>query len=108
MKNILKLFFIAFIINVYVSGCTQLPTEKQSISDMRPGVSFKAQNSNLLEGRVMLDNLDMGQAREYQEGYAMMRILPGPHVLAIYLNGLKIYEEKIFASDGVNQTILIH
>ncbi len=108
MKNIFKLFFMGLLINVFVSGCTQLPTEKQSISDMRPGLSFKAQNSDLLEGRVMLDNLDMGQAREYQEGYAMMRILPGPHLLAIYLNGQKIYEEKIYASDGVNQTILIH
>lgn len=108
MKNIFKLIFIFFIINACVSGCTQLPTEKQSISDMRPGLSFKSQNIEFLEGRVMLDNLDMGQAREYQEGYAMMRILPGPHLLAIYLNGQKIYEEKIYASDGVNQTILIH
>jgi hypothetical protein len=38
----------------------------------------------------------------------MLRILPGPHLLVISLNGRKIFEEKIYASDGVNQTFLIH
>ena len=108
MKNTFKLIFITFIIHVFVTGCTQWPTEKQTISDMRPGISFKAQSSELLEGRVILDNLDMGQARDYQEGAAMMRILPGPHLLVISLNGQKIFEEKIYASDGVNQTFLLH
>ena len=95
-------------INACVSGCTQWPTEKQSILDMRPGISFKAQNPELLNGKVILDNLDMGMARDYQEGSAMLRILPGPHLLVISLNGQKIFEEKIFASDGVYQTFLIH
>ena len=108
MKNIFKLIFISFLINTFVSGCTQWPTDKQSIVDMRPGISFKAQNLELLNGRVILDNLDMGMASDYQEGSAMMRILPGPHLLVISLNGQKIFEEKIFASDGVNQTFLIH
>jgi hypothetical protein len=108
MKNIFKLILISFMINVCINGCTQWPTEKQSISDMRPGISFKAQSTELLEGRVILDSLDMGSARNYQEGSAMLRILPGPHLLVISLNGRKIFEEKIYASDGVNQTFLIH
>jgi hypothetical protein len=108
MKSIYKLIFIALLVNVGISSCTQWPTEKQSISDLRPGISFKAQYAELLDGRVILDNLDMGSARDYQEGYAMMRILPGPHLLVISLNGQKIFEEKIYASDGVNQTFLIH
>jgi hypothetical protein len=108
MKRIIKAVFIALALNLVVTGCTQWPTEKQSISDLRPGISFKAQNTNLLDGRVLLDGLDMGQARDYQEGVAMMRVLPGPHLLVVALNGQKVFEEKIYTSDGVNQTFLIH
>ncbi len=108
MKSICKLIFLAIISAATLIGCTQWPTEKQSISDLRPGISFKAQNSNLLDGRVMLDGLDMGLASEYQEGVAMMRVLPGPHLLIVSLNGQKIFEQKIYTSDGVNQTFLIH
>ena len=103
LKYLAGLLLIAF----FISGCTQWPTEKQSISDMRPGISFKAQNTALLDSRVLLDGLDMGQAREYQEGIAMMRILPGPHLLNVTYNGQKILDEKIFTSDGVNQTFLL-
>ena len=100
-------FFSFFITVVLLTGCVQWPTEKQSISDLRPGISFKAQNSDLLDGRVILDGLDMGQARDYQEGISMMRILPGPHRLNVTLNGKTIIDEKIFTSDGVNQTFLL-
>ena len=108
MKSVFKLIFLTVFSTVTLVGCTQWPTEKQSISDLRPGISFKAQNSNLLDGRVVLDGLDMGQASEYQEGVAMMRVLPGPHLLIVSLNGQKIFEQKIYTSDGVNQTFLIH
>ena len=107
MKFILKHIVGLFLVFVFISGCTQWPTEKQSISDLRPGISFKAQNTALLDGRVMLDGLDMGQARDYQEGVAMMRVLPGPHMLNVIFNGQKLVDEKIFTSDGVNQTFLL-
>ena len=107
MKATLKYFAGLILAIAFISGCTQWPTEKQSISDLRPGISFKAQNTALLDGRVMLDGLDMGQAKDYQEGVAMMRVLPGPHMLNVIFNGQKILDEKIFTSDGVNQTFLL-
>jgi hypothetical protein len=107
MIKIFKYVFCFFISSAFITGCVQWPTEKQSISDLRPGISFKAQNSDLLDGKVTLDGLDMGQAKDYQEGVAMMRILPGPHRLNVTLNGKTILDEKIFTSDGVNQTFLL-
>ena len=107
MKKIIRYFFGFFISTIFLTGCVQWPTEKQSISDLRPGISFKAQNTDLLDGKVVLDGLDMGQARDYQEGIALMRILPGPHRLNVTLNGKTILDEKIFTSDGVNQTFLL-
>lgn len=107
MKKVIEYLFGFFVSVIFFTGCVQWPTEKQSISDLRPGISFKAQNTDLLEGKVTLDGLDMGQAKDYQEGVAMMRILPGPHKLNVTLNGKTILDEKIFTSDGVNQTFLL-
>ena len=50
MKKIIRYFFGFFISTIFLTGCVQWPTEKQSISDLRPGISFKAQNTDLLEG----------------------------------------------------------
>jgi hypothetical protein len=102
--NYISGFFLSLVL---ITGCTQWPTEKQSISDLRPGISFKAQNPAMLEGRVVLDGLDMGQAKDYQEGVALMRVLPGPHILNVSFDGQKLLDEKIFTSDGVNQTFLL-
>jgi hypothetical protein len=33
--------------------------------------------------------------------------LPGPHMLNVTFNGEKLLDEKIFTSDGVNQTFLL-
>ncbi len=107
MKSLFKYIAGLILALGFISACTQWPTEKQSISDLRPGISFKAQNTDLLDGRVVLDGLDMGQARNYQEGVAMMRVLPGPHMLNVTFNGQKLLDEKIFTSDGVNQTFLL-
>ena len=107
MKSLFKYIAGLMLVLGFIAGCTQWPTEKQSISDLRPGISFKAQNTDLLDSRVVLDGLDMGQARDYQEGVAMMRVLPGPHMLNVTFNGQKLLDEKIFTSDGVNQTFLL-
>jgi hypothetical protein len=107
MRSLIKSLVVLIGSVFIISACTQWPTEKQSISDLRPGISFKAQNTTLLEGRVLLDGLDMGQAGNYQEGVAMMRVLPGPHMLNVTFNGQVLINEKIFTSDGVNQTFLL-
>jgi hypothetical protein len=107
MKSILKYLTGLVLALTFLAGCTQWPTEKQSISDLRPGISFKAQNTSLLDARVVLDGLDMGQAKDYQEGVAMMRVLPGPHMLNVTYGGQKLLDEKIYTSDGVNQTFLL-
>lgn len=107
MKSTLHYIAGLFLASLLISGCTQWPTDKQSISDLRPGISFKAQDTTLLEGKVVLNGLDMGQAKDYQEGVAMLRVLPGPHRLTVTIQGKKLLDEKIFTSDGVHQTFLL-
>ena len=107
INNLLKLLVLAAISSTVLSACTQWPTEKRSTVDTRPGISFKAPNDAMLDASVKVDGLDVGIARNYKDGEVALRVLPGPHVISIYLDNKKIIEEKIYAGDGINQTFVI-
>ena len=88
-------------------GCVQMPTEKQSISDMRPQLTFKFVNDNLRNALISVDGLDMGIVGDYAEGVAALRVLPGTHVIRIKVAGQIIVDEKIYLGDGVTRSILV-
>ena len=91
-----------------LSACTQMPTEKQSISDIRPQISFKFSNERSRSARVILDGLDMGPVGKYLEGVASLRILSGTHLLNIVSGDQVIFQEKFYAGDGVNRTFIVN
>lgn len=93
---------------IALSACTQMPTEKQGISDLRPQISFKAHNTRVHSARVMLNGLDMGSVASYLDGAASLRILPGTHVLILALGNQIIFQEKFYAGDGVNRTFVVN
>jgi hypothetical protein len=99
--------FILIIGFSFILGCTQFPTEKQSVSDMRPSLSFKVMNDSLLSARILVDGLDMGSIEEFKENKASLRVLSGPHLIRVELNGNALVNEKIYLNDGVNKTLLI-
>lgn len=105
--TVTALIITGSLIGALVGGCTQMPTEKQSISDMRPQISFKVENEQVNNARVILDGLDMGMVGDYIEGSAALRILSGTHVLRVALNKQIILEEKFYAGDGVNRTFIV-
>ncbi len=91
-----------------LGACTQMPTEKQSISDMRPQISFKAADERTRSARVILDGLDMGPVGDYLEGIASLRILSGSHKISIVSGSQLIHQEKFYAGDGVNRTFIVN
>lgn len=109
MIKIAYIFVLAgsLVSTLMVGGCTQMPTEKQSISDMRPQVSFKTNDDRVLDARVILDGLDMGPVRDYVEGSAALRILPGTHILRVALGNQTILEEKFYLGDGANRAFIL-
>ena len=86
-----------------VTGCTQMPTEKQGVADLRPQISFIWTDPAMAAARVMVDGLPMGEVGQYPAGRAALRVLAGPHDLQVVLQGRTVLAKRIYLGDGVNK-----
>jgi len=92
---------------VAVSGCVQLPTEKHAIVDSRPSLMFRAEGARAADGRVFVDNLEMGKVNEYVEGKGALRVLPGTHLVRVLSGADVLLEEKVYLGDGVSRSLIV-
>lgn len=110
-KHLRTLTVVAGLIAALVSsGCTQMPTEKHSIADIRPQITFKVAGERaqkIHHARVHVDGLDMGPVDDYIDGIASVRILPGTHTLRVVSGNEVLVEEKFYVGDGVSRTFVI-
>lgn len=106
-KSVVALWMSLSLAGTLLSGCTQMPTEKQGVADLRPQLSFKSADDTMFGARVLVDGLDMGTVGEYAEGSATLRVLSGNHIVRVNLNGVTIVDEKVYLGDGVNRTIVV-
>ena len=90
-----------------MAACTQMPTEKAGVTDMRPAISFRAEAEGGLSGRVIVDGMDVGAVADYQAGQSALRILPGNHRIQVVSGGSVLLDEKVYIGDGVNRSFLI-
>jgi hypothetical protein len=110
-KHLRALSIAAGLIAASVSvGCTQMPTEKHGIADIRPQIAFKVDGERphkVRQARVHVDGLDMGPVGDYIDGTASVRIVPGTHTLRVVSGDEVLMEEKFYVGDGVNRTFII-
>ena len=90
-----------------MAGCTQMPTEKTGVADMRPGISFRVEAEGNLSARVLVDGMDSGTVADYLAGQSALRILPGNHRIQVVSGGSILLDEKTYIGDGVNRSFLI-
>ena len=86
-----------------LAACVSYPTEKQSVVDGRPQISFRVSEANA-NARVLVDGLDMGRAGDFAEGKAALRVLPGTHQLTVQAGQQVFVSEKFYVADGVSRT----
>lgn len=89
------------------TGCTQMPTEKQGVADVRPQLSFQLADPAMGAAQVVVDGLAMGEASRYVAGVASLRVLPGTHDLEVTLGGRSVLSERFYVGDGVNKTFVL-
>jgi hypothetical protein len=110
-KDLSALIVVAGLTTTLVlSSCTQMPTEKQSITDVRPQISFKVDGERphrAYHARVLLDGLDMGPVSDYMDGATSVRILPGTHTLRVVSGDEVLIDEKFYVGDGVSRTFIL-
>ena len=83
-------------------GCVQMPTEKHSIVDQRPQISFRVSDPQRVAGaRVLVDELDMGSVQDFLDGQAGLRVLPGTHVVKVLSGDTVLLLERAYLGDGV-------
>ncbi len=90
-----------------LGACTQMPTEKQGVADMRPQISFRFERADLAQAQVRIDGLNMGQAGAYRDGEAALRLPPGSHHLQVLAGDRLVMEERFYVADGVNKAFVL-
>jgi len=110
MKNRISALALAATVLTALSGCTQMPTEKQSVVDQRPQITFRiaGDSQRIANARVFVDDLDMGQVQQYLDGQATLRILPGTHVIKVQSGGSVFLMERAYLGDGVIRPFIIN
>lgn len=105
MRSMLNL--AAAVMLAALTACTQMPTEKTSVVDLRPQISFKALNENSEAARVFVDGNEVGFVRDFIDGKSALRILPGNHLLQVTGNAGVLLEERFYIGDGVARAFTV-
>lgn len=105
MDRLVVLLVLALVLNVY--GCVQMPTERASVVDMRPQLSFQVNGIAPATLRVYVDDLDVGSIVPYLEGAGALRVLPGTHVIRVESPGGVVLRQSVYVGDGVARTLVI-
>lgn len=86
-----------------LSACVQMPTEKQSVVDQRPQITFRlsGDQQHAAGARVLVDELEVGKVRDFLDGQASLRVLPGTHVIKVQAGDTVLLMERAYLGDGV-------
>jgi hypothetical protein len=91
-------------------GCVRMPTERQSIVDQRPQISFRfdASNHEVRNARVFVDDLEVGSVGDFVDGQASLRVVPGSHHIRIQADDKVLMTERAYLADGAVRPFLIN
>lgn len=91
-----------------LSACSLMPTESQGEADRRPQISFKATTERVLNSKIILDGIDMGQVGSYLEGDTSLRVDTGPHMLIVASNNRLVYQQSFYAGSGYSRIFTVY
>ncbi|MGV1045451.1 hypothetical protein [Limnohabitans sp.] len=90
-----------------LTACTQLPTEKQGVADMRPQIAFRYERPEMAQALVSVNGINMGSVASYRDSVASLKLVPGTHHLQVTLSGTLLLDERFYIADGVNKTFVL-
>lgn len=107
-KNLIAAAMLACSLSI-LTGCIQYPTEKQSVVDMRPQLTFRfdVADARMSEARVFVDTLDSGRMGDFADGIGSLRVLPGTHIVRVVSGSVVLLEERTYVADGVVRPFIV-
>lgn len=107
-KNFIAANLIACTLTALV-GCVQYPTERQSVVDLRPQISFRCDPSDprMVEAHVLVDGLDAGRMGDFLEGVGSLRVLSGTHAISVVSGATVLLDERAYLGDGVARPFIV-
>ena len=84
-------------------GCVQYPTERQSVVDLRPQISFRFDpaDARMNEARVLVNGLDSGRLGDFTDGKGALRVLSGTQAVRVVSGDEVLLDERAYLGDGV-------
>ncbi|WP_019528162.1 hypothetical protein [Dasania marina] len=108
----IKLFTIVFtsILLALTYGCSgTTATHTSAIIDDRPVLVFNFESGKPSSPvTILIDNLAMGDAIDFQNGKQGLKIISGTHIIKLEYKGRIILEDKIYVGQGSTRTININ
>lgn len=97
----------ALMVVIGLTAC-QMPSEEVISGDNSAGLSFNlVSTDNSVTYDVFVDGLAMGKARDFLAGKAILKVLPGSHVIRVERNGQVVLEEKHYVAAGANKVLVV-
>jgi len=92
-----------------LAGCVQYPTERQSVVDLRPQISFRFDpaDARMTQARVVVDGLDAGRMADFLDGAGSLRILSGTHTVQVISGSEVLLSERAYIGDGVARPFIV-
>ena len=91
-------------------GCVQYPTERQSVVDLRPQISFRFNpaDTRMAQARVLVNGLDSGRMMDFLDGVGSLRVLSGTHIVQVISGAEVLLNERAYIGDGVARPFTIN
>lgn len=90
-------------------GCVQYPTERQSVVDLRPQISFRFDpaDKRMAQARVLINGLDSGRMADFLDGSGSLRVLSGTHIVQVISGSEVLLNERAYVGDGVARAFTV-
>ena len=90
-------------------GCVQYPTERQSVVDLRPQISFRFDpaDTRMAQARVLVNGLDSGRMADFLDGTGSLRVLSGTHIVQVRSGSEVLLNERAYVGDGVARSFTV-
>lgn len=106
-----KLAAASLLCGVFVGlvGCVQYPTERQSVVDLRPQISFRFDptDARMAQARVLVNGLDSGRMADFLDGTGSLRVLSGTHTVQVINGSEVLLNERAYIGDGVARPFIV-